>query len=123
MKGMTILVAEDDPSSSEMLTEMLELDDYTVERAETATDVVAALRDRRFSAVLLDLTLPGMTRDEFVEALRSVEAPSPLILFSARPAPEVRTIAERLHAAAVLSKPSGVDEMLATIDGVARRAA
>jgi two-component system phosphate regulon response regulator OmpR len=123
MKGTNILVAEDDSSSSEMLTEMLEMDDYTVEVAETAGAVVAALRDRRFAAVLLDLTMPGMTREELVEALRSLPALSPLILFSARPAPEIREIADRLRAAAVLPKPSSMDQILATMDRVARHAA
>jgi two-component system phosphate regulon response regulator OmpR len=123
MRGTTILVAEDDPSSSEMLTAMLEMDDYAVEVAETAASVVAALRERTFAAVLLDLTMPGMTREELIEAIRALPAPSPLIVFSARPAPEVREIADRLHAAAVLPKPSGVDQMLATIDRVARGAA
>jgi len=52
MTGETILVAEDDESSSEMLREMLEQDDYTVEVAETAGDVVNALRARGFAAVL-----------------------------------------------------------------------
>lgn len=120
MKGATILVAEDDPSSSEMLAEMLQMVDYTVETAETAGQVLTALRERRFAAVLLDLTMPGMTREELIEALAGLRSPSPLIVFSARPAPEVREIAERLHAVAVLPKPSGVDKMLATIDRVAR---
>lgn len=122
MRGATILVAEDDPSSSEMLREMLEMEEYAVEVAETAVEVMAALRDRRFAAVLLDLTMPGMTRAELVEALRGLPAPSPLIVFSARPAPEVREIADQLHAAAVLPKPSGVVQMLATIGRVARPA-
>jgi two-component system phosphate regulon response regulator OmpR len=123
MRDATILVVEDDPSSSEMLAEMLQLDDYTVEVAATAGEALAALRDRRFAAVLLDLTMPGMTREELIEALRGLRAPSPLIVFSARPAPEVRAVADRLRAAAVLPKPSDMDDMLATIDRVVRRAA
>ncbi len=67
--------------------------------------------------------MPGMTREELVEALCGLPAPSPLIVFSARPAPEVRAIAARLRAAAVLPKPSNIDVMLATIDRVAHRAA
>ena len=123
MTGETILVAEDDQSSSEMLKELLEMGEYTVEVAETAGEVVAALRARGYAAVLLDLTMPGMTREALVEALCSLPSPSPLIVFSARPAPEVRDIADRLHAAAVLPKPSNIDVMLATVDRVARHAA
>lgn len=123
MTHKAILVAEDDASSSEMLRELLEQDGYTVEVAETAADVLGALRARGFAAVLLDLTMPGMTREELIVALCSLPAPSPIIVFSARPAPEVRDIADRLRAAAVLPKPSNIDLMLVTIDRVARRAA
>jgi two-component system phosphate regulon response regulator OmpR len=123
MRDAIILVAEDDPSTSEMLGEMLEMNDYTVDVADTARRVLAALRERRFAAVLLDLTMPGMTREELVEGLLGLPAPSPLILFSARPAPEVHALADRLHAAAVLPKPSSLNEMLATIDRVVRWAA
>jgi two-component system, OmpR family, phosphate regulon response regulator OmpR len=120
MRGATILVAEDDPSSSEMLGEMLAVEHYAFEVAETAGQVLVALRARQFAAVLLDLSMPGMPLDELIEELCRLPAPSPLIVFSARPAPEVRGIADRLCAAAVLPKPSGVSQMLATIDRVAR---
>jgi len=119
MSRPTLLVAEDDPGSNEMLREMFEAAGYEVELAQTAREVVAALRDRRFAAVLLDLTLPGMTRHELVDALRGLPARSPLIVFSARPAAEVRAIADLLGAVAVLPKPSGMDELLATLAGVA----
>ena len=120
MTRPTLLVAEDDAGSSQMLGEMLTDDGYDVELALTAGDVVSALRDRQFSAVLLDLTLPGMTRTELVEALRGLPPRSPLIMFSARPAPEVRAIAELLGAVAVLPKPSGMDDLLAAVGRVAR---
>ena len=123
MTGETILVAEDDESSSEMLRELLGQDGYTVEVAETAGAALDALHARGFAAVLLDLTMPGMTREELVVALCSLPAPSPIIVFSARPAQEIRELADRLHAAAVLPKPSDIDQMLVTIDRVARRAA
>jgi two-component system phosphate regulon response regulator OmpR len=123
MTGETILVAEDDQSSSEMLKELLELSEYTVEIVETAREAVAALRARVYAAVLLDLTMPGMSREELIEALCGLPSPSPLIVFSARPAPEVREISDRLRAAAVLPKPSNIDVMLATVDRVVRRAA
>ena len=123
MKDATILVAEDDLNSSELLTEMLEMDDYTVEVAATAVEVLDALRARRFSAVLLDLTMPGMSREKFIEELCDLPSPSPFIVFSARPAQEVREIADTLRATAVLLKSSDVDHMLATIARVARPSA
>jgi DNA-binding response OmpR family regulator len=118
-KDKTILVVEDDPSSSEMLEEMLGLEDYAVETTDSVTETLLVLGARHFDAVLLDLSLPGAPLDDFVEMLRRLDRPSPLIVFSARPSSEVRVIAARLGAAAVLTKPSGMVEILTTIARVA----
>jgi DNA-binding response OmpR family regulator len=123
MRGTTILVAEDDPSTREMLAEMLEMEGYAVEVAEDAETVIGALSERRFAAVMLDLSMPGRTREELVVGLCGLPSPSPFIVFSARPGPEIQEIAARLHAAAVIPKPTALGEMMATIHRVTRQAA
>jgi DNA-binding response OmpR family regulator len=122
MTQQTILLADDDSSTIDMLEEMLTRDGYAVEIADAAHTCVEALEARRFSAVLLDLSLPGMTQEELFAALLALPSPSPLIVFSARRAEEVGSIAAQLDAAAVLVKPSSRQHMLATIARVTRRA-
>ncbi|WP_437691315.1 response regulator [Sorangium sp. So ce176] len=110
-----ILVAEDDVDTAAMLEELLTLEGYEVEMTATARAALDALADRRFHAVLLDLTMPGMTTDRFVAELAQLGTPSPLMIFSARLPHEMQAIAERLNAAALIPKPVDIDVLLSTL--------
>jgi DNA-binding response OmpR family regulator len=116
-----ILVVEDDSASAEVLTEMLAMDDYDVETVSTADQAIAAMTARRHGAVLLDLTLPGLTTSELIAELQRLPSKPPIVIFSARTAEDLRTAAERLSAAAVLQKPVAMEALLATMARVARR--
>lgn len=113
-----ILVAEDDVDTAAMLEELLTLEGYEVEMTATAGAVLNALAERRFHAVLLDLTMPGMTTDRFVSELAMLGTRSPLMIFSARQPHEIRAIAERLKAAAFVPKPVDIDVLLSTLSRV-----
>lgn len=110
-----ILVAEDDVDTAAMLEELLTLEGYEVEMTATARAALDALAGRRFHAVLLDLTMPGMTTDRFVAELAQLGTPSPLMIFSARLPHEMQAIAERLNAAALIPKPVDIDVLLSTL--------
>ncbi|WP_433934790.1 response regulator [Sorangium cellulosum] len=110
-----ILVAEDDVDTAAMLEELLTLEGYEVEMTATARAALDALADRRFHAVLLDLTMPGMTTDRFVAELAQLGTPSPLMIFSARLPHEMQVMAERLNAAALIPKPVDIDVLLSTL--------
>ncbi|WP_437959046.1 response regulator [Sorangium sp. So ce119] len=110
-----ILVAEDDVDTAAMLEELLTLEGYEVEMTATARAALDALADRRFHAVLLDLTMPGMTTDRFVAELAQLGTPSPLMIFSARLPHEIQVMAERLNAAALIPKPVDIDVLLSTL--------
>ncbi|MGK3996063.1 response regulator [Sorangium sp. So ce1024] len=118
-----ILVAEDDVDTAAMLEELLTLEGYEVEMTATARGALDALAARRFHAVLLDLTMPGMPTDRFVSELAGLGARSPLLIFSARLPHEVQAIAERLSAAALIPKPVDIDVLLSTLSRVALAAA
>ncbi|KYF64493.1 hypothetical protein BE11_21660 [Sorangium cellulosum] len=118
-----ILVAEDDVDTAAMLEELLTLEGYEVEMTATARAALDALADRRFHAVLLDLTMPGMTTDRFVAELAQLGTPSPLMIFSARLPHEMQVMAERLNAAALIPKPVDIDVLLSTLARVVLAAA
>ncbi|AGP34956.1 hypothetical protein BE04_02405 [Sorangium cellulosum] len=124
MRGKhVILVAEDDIDTAAMLEELLTLEGYEVELTATAREALDALAERRFHAVLLDLTMPGMTTDRFVSEIAGLGTPSPLMIFSARRPHEMKAIAERLHAAALIPKPVDIDVLLSTLSKVVLGAA
>ncbi|WP_437735963.1 response regulator [Sorangium sp. So ce1335] len=113
-----ILVAEDDVDTATMLEELLTLEGYEVELTATARGALDALAERHFQAVLLDLTMPGMTTDRFVAELAGLGARSPLLIFSARLPHEIQSMAERLNAAALIPKPVDIDALLSALSRV-----
>ena len=114
----SVLIAEDDRDSAEMLQEMLTMQGYRVEVVGVARATIGAIASKRFDAVILDLTMPGMSTDELVTEIMRLERSSPLVVFSARPEFEVAMMASRLNAEAVLRKPVDMDELLQTLSRV-----
>ncbi|HWH00023.1 MAG TPA: response regulator [Pilimelia sp.] len=69
-----VLVVEDDQDIRTMLATRLERAGFGVTTAPTAVDALAAVREHRPDAVLLDVQLPGMSGLEFCRRVRADEA-------------------------------------------------
>ena len=54
-----ILVVDDEPALLDVLREHLVTEGYVVETRNTGAAAIAAIREQRFDAVLLDLNMPG----------------------------------------------------------------
>jgi CheY-like chemotaxis protein len=67
----TVVAIDDDPLAIELVRASLEPEGWTVLGAATGQDGLALIRERKPSAVLLDLLMPGMDGFEVVEALRA----------------------------------------------------
>jgi signal transduction histidine kinase/DNA-binding response OmpR family regulator len=67
----TVVAIDDDPRAIELVRASLEPEGWTVLGAATGQEGLALIRERRPSAVLLDLLMPGMDGFEVVEALRA----------------------------------------------------
>ena len=67
----TVVAIDDDPLAIELVRASLEPEGWTVLGAATGQEGLALIRERRPSAVLLDLLMPGMDGFEVVEALRA----------------------------------------------------
>ncbi len=64
-KPPRILVLEDDPAFSELLTEFLAASGYAVVKVVNGIDGVKALLKEDFDAILCDMMMPKMTGDLF----------------------------------------------------------
>ncbi|MDM8516241.1 ATP-binding protein [Desulfobacterales bacterium HSG16] len=60
LKGMRILLAEDDELNHKAMTYFLERDDYIVGHATTGNEVLAALETNVYDIVLMDIQMPEM---------------------------------------------------------------
>lgn len=112
----TILVVEDDADGREAFLDVLENEGYRVVGSADGRAALAHLRTSPAPAlILLDLMLPEMSGTEFVAILResSSLATIPIIVCSA--SPTARQEAAEIGAAACLTKPVSVADLVTAV--------
>jgi two-component system KDP operon response regulator KdpE len=117
-----ILLIEDEPPMRRFLRTALGANDYRLVEAETAKEGLAQAAARNPDVILLDLGLPDRDGLEVTRELREWSA-TPIIVLSARGREEDKVKALDLGADDYLTKPFGVDELLARIRVALRHAA
>ena len=117
-----ILLIEDEPQMRRFLRTALGANDYRLVEAETAKEGLAQAAARNPDVILLDLGLPDRDGLEVARELREW-SPTPIIVLSARGREEDKVRALDLGADDYLTKPFGVDELLARIRVALRHAA
>jgi CheY-like chemotaxis protein len=80
----TILVVEDEPIVCAVTQALLNRSGYTVLTAPDGVSALSVLRDHPVSIglILLDMTMPGMTTAEVVQAIRTLDLAVPILLNS-----------------------------------------
>ena len=118
-----ILVVDDEPAIRRTLRVNLTARGYHVVLAETGEEALAQVEAQMPSLVILDLMLPGgMSGLEICRALRAQSA-VPILVLSARGEERSKVQALDLGADDYLTKPFGMDELLARIRALLRRPA
>jgi len=121
-QGARILVVDDEPQIRRSLQVNLESRGYAVETAETGELAIQAFHNRRPDVIILDLLLPGMGGVEVVRRIREL-SPVPIIVLSAMGEEARKVDALEMGADDYMTKPFGMDELLARIRSLLRRAA
>ena len=118
---MRILVAEDDRKVASFLEKGLREEGYAVDVAHDGMDgsVKALLHD--YDLLLLDVMLPGKSGLEIVQELRAREKTVPVLLLTARDSRDDIVRGLDTGADDYLTKPFGLDELLARIRALLRR--
>lgn len=116
-----ILVVDDDPRVCRLVTANLRSVGYETLTAADGTEAATAIAREQPDLVVLDVMLPGM--DGF-EVIRSVRAFSdvPIILLTAKGEPTNKVRGLTLGADDYITKPFGIEELLARVSVVLRRA-
>ena len=115
-----VLVVEDDLEIVDLIRANLAARGYTVIVSRTGEAVVDLVRDNEPDIVLLDLMLPGVDGFDLCRDIR-IESPVGIIVVSARRGEQDKVKALNLGADDYLTKPFGVDELLARITALLRR--
>lgn len=121
MRASRVLIVEDDPTVSEVLTRFLRRDGYEVEIAADGISGLQRASRGRHDLVVLDLMLPGMGGLEVCRRLRQRVA-VPVIMLTALGRESDRIAGLDLGADDYLSKPFSARELTARIRAVLRRA-
>jgi two-component system, OmpR family, KDP operon response regulator KdpE len=117
-----ILLIEDEPPMRRFLRAALGAHAYRLVEATTARDGLAQAASRNPDVILLDLGLPDRDGLEVARELREWST-TPIIVLSARGREQDKVAALDLGADDYLTKPFGVEELLARIRVALRHAA
>jgi two-component system KDP operon response regulator KdpE len=117
--GIRVLLIEDDPAILRFLRNTLRVQDYEVVEATSGREGLALVRARRPELVILDLGLPDIDGIEVIRAIR-VESPVPILVLSSRSDEQGKVAALDLGADDYVSKPFGVDELMARMRAALR---
>lgn len=85
MPRRTVLVADDDPMTRQVLSTVLDLEEFEVLLAEDGDEALELLRKELPDAAVLDHMMPGKSGMEVIAALRADEATKhlPVVLLTA----------------------------------------
>jgi two-component system KDP operon response regulator KdpE len=116
----TVLLVEDDQNIVDLVRSNLIAREHDVVVSKDGCDAVAMLEASEPDAVLLDLMLPGIDGFELCRELRERSSVG-IIVLSARRGETDKVRALNLGADDYMTKPFGVEELLARINATLRR--
>lgn len=121
MSGARILVVDDEPAIRRALLVNLSRRGFHVTTSSSGEEALAAAKRRPPDLVLLDLGLPDLDGIELIRQFRARSA-VPIIVLSVRGDERMKVDALDVGADDYLTKPFGVEELLARVRAVLRRA-
>lgn len=120
---MRILLVEDDLPLSEALTTLLLGAGYAVDTTGDGLSAEVLIGAERFDLVILDLNLPEKDGLSVLRSLRARRNPVPILILTARGAPDERVAGLDLGADDYMVKPFDVREFEARVRSILRRQA
>ncbi|HEV2660853.1 MAG TPA: response regulator transcription factor, partial [Ktedonobacteraceae bacterium] len=120
-KKTTILTADDDPQLLRLVARNLQLEGYDVITASDGKQALEQIETRIPDLVLLDVMMPKMDGFAVCHRVREFSA-VPIIIITARGQDQDKVRGLDLGADDYLTKPFSVDELLARVRAVLRRA-
>jgi two-component system, OmpR family, KDP operon response regulator KdpE len=115
-----VLVVDDEPAIRRFLRTSLRAEGYEVLEEETGERALSEIRRREPDLVMLDLGLPGIDGLDVIRQVRKGGSVVPIIVLTVRADEVGKVKALDLGADDYVTKPFGVDELLARIRAALR---
>ena len=119
--SQTILVVDDEVNLREMVRLYLEREGYRVVEAANGRDALFVARYEKPDLVLLDLMMPEMGGYDFIRRFTK-ESDTPIIVLTAKLEESDKVVGLELGADDYVTKPFGIQELIARVRAVLRRA-
>jgi DNA-binding response OmpR family regulator len=120
--GTRVLIVEDDEYTANLLTLQLEHRDFEVRCEHDGPSGLKAARRFDPEVIVLDIMLPGLDGVGVLKELRARGDPVPVIMLTARDTPLDKVHSLDTGADDYLTKPFSMEELLARIRALLRRA-
>lgn len=120
---MRLLLVEDDTMIGEVVLDLLRAEHYAVDWVKDGDMADTALQTQTYDLVLLDLGLPRKDGLDVLRSMRSRKDRTPVLVATARDAVDQRIAGLDAGADDYVLKPYDVDELMARIRALLRRAA
>jgi two-component system, OmpR family, response regulator len=120
-EGERILVVDDEPYITDLLSAALRFEGFSVDVAATGEEALQLARSERPDLVMLDVMLPDLEGIEVCRRLRAGGDRVPVVFLTARDATEDKVSGLSIGDDYV-TKPFSLDELVARVRAVLRRA-
>jgi two-component system KDP operon response regulator KdpE len=117
---LKVLVVDDEPAIRRFLRTSLTAQGYQVTEAENGTTALDSLRRNTIDVLVLDLGLPDIDGFDIIERLRGQGFAVPIVVLSSRVDEIGKVKALDLGADDYVTKPFGIDELLARVRAALR---
>lgn len=118
---MAILIIEDEKKLTDILTRALKSERYSVDVAYDGEEGLEKALKNNYALILLDIMLPKKSGLEVCHELRARYIHTPVIMLTARAVENDRVSGLDMGADDYITKPFGIEELLARIRAVLRR--
>ena len=118
MKGLTILLVDDEPLMRLSMVDALEAMGYDVHAAASGTEGIEAIRQKRFDLVITDLRLPGADGLTVLKEAKDKAPETEVVVITAHGSVDTAVGAMKLGAIDYLTKPFQMDELLLIVERI-----
>jgi two-component system, OmpR family, KDP operon response regulator KdpE len=122
MSSANILVVDDEPQIRRVLRTTLSFRGYVITEAATGEEALELARKVKPDLILLDVNLPGISGIETCREIRRWSE-TPIIMLTVRSAERDKVVALDAGADDYVTKPFGIEELLARVRASLRRSA
>lgn len=111
MLTKNILIVDDNPNMSTLLSDILEIFDFKGFYASDGNEALEKLRKGRYDMVFTDLRMPKMGGMDLLKTIKSEHPGVPVVVVTGYPAADTRDEALSEKADGFLSKPFRVNDI------------